>query len=433
MMDVGAVIPVSLDAVRALSLADAAREGRILEAKVTAMLSNSLARLAINGLDVDVTTPHPLPIGATLTLKAERDGGQVRLVTQGPLRDPEGQPIARSAPPALPEALSEPVKTVLAKVQAMAVQAALGDEPTPITSTRTADIMALLESEARPATAAPSLPARPAGLEAQMLAASLAATASEAARPDLAPPPPLIQQAAAARTLTQPLATSEEMLADMEAELLAASLAGGGEVPDELLARVAPDPRAVPHPAAANPERAVADLKAATAAFTAFAADEVAPGPEEAALARLADADVIRQLGAADLSGSPARIDRPAHFVIDLPLYFPGNPMPLRLEVEREDSEAESEDGSTRPSPSWTIRFATEAGSLGMIHAAITMFNEQIGVNIWAERHDTATLFAESAPQLQDALEASDLSLDALRITEGRPPERPAPYQEAAR
>jgi hypothetical protein len=64
-----------------------------------------------------------------------------------------------------------------------------------------------------------------------------------------------------------------------------------------------------------------------------------------------------------------------------------------------------------------------------MVHAAITMVDERIGVQLWAERGQTAALFQESAPQLQDALTASNVKLEALTIAEGKPTERP-PAQE---
>jgi hypothetical protein len=66
-----------------------------------------------------------------------------------------------------------------------------------------------------------------------------------------------------------------------------------------------------------------------------------------------------------------------------------------------------------------------------MIHAAISQTGEQIGVQLWAERGETAALFKQSARDLQDSLEASNLKLDALRIAEGRPEEK-APARSAA-
>ena len=426
MVEVGAVIPVSLEGIRALSLGDAAREGRILEARVTAMLSNSLARLAINGMDVDVATPTPLPVGASLTLRAERDGDELRLVTQGPVRDAAGQPLARVAAGA-PDALMDPVRTVLAQVQVMAVQASLdeaaGGDTVP--QNPAAAALAMLQP-----VALPDRPGRrssaPAGLEAEVLAASLAATASEPGRMETGAT--LLPQLTG-RPLA-PLITSEEFLAGMEAELLAASRAGGGEpLPEEdAAARQPADARAAGQTPNDRLDRPGPDPKAVAAAFAATVADA---GPEARDIRPfpLPGAELIQQQAAAD-AGGLARTDRPTHFVIELPLYFPGNPMPLRLEVSREEEGGEPDAQSGAPKPSWSIRFAAEAGPLGMIHAAVTMLNEQVGVQLWAERGATAALFQQNAPQLQEALQASDVHLDALRIAEGRPTERPSAETE---
>jgi hypothetical protein len=106
-MDIGAVLPVFLEGVRPVALTDAAREGRLLEARVTAMLSSTLARLSIAGQAIDVATPQPLPVGATLTLKAEREGSELRLITRArSARLP--RPGNRALLPASPSPTSSP-------------------------------------------------------------------------------------------------------------------------------------------------------------------------------------------------------------------------------------------------------------------------------------------------------------------------------------
>ncbi len=120
------------------------------------------------------------------------------------------------------------------------------------------------------------------------------------------------------------------------------------------------------------------------------------------------------------MAATLARGERPAiQFTFAIPVYFPGNPQPVQLEVTR-DGEDTEEGGEGKPR-SWTIRFAAEAGPLGMIHAAISQTGDQIGVQLWAERGETAALFKQSARDLQDSLEASNLKLNALKIAEGRP------------
>lgn len=216
-------------------------------------------------------------------------------------------------------------------------------------------------------------------------------------------------------------------------EVLQAALAGVAA--DDLLSQdsgtiTRPQAEARPHATGAVPH-APADSEAPDApmlaAKIAAAAREAAPEVRHAAASAAPLPDLAQpQAAASDMSVAQARTERAAvHFSFDIPLYFPGNPQPLRLEVSRDDGEGEERDGENKPR-SWTIRFAAEAGPLGMIHAAITQTGDQIGVQLWAERGETAALFKDSARQLQDSLEASNLKLEALKIAEGRPEERDA-------
>ena len=132
-MPITPILPVTLDALRAIALGDGFREGRILEARVTAVLSNTLARIEIDGQPLMVTMTKPLPVGVALTLKVEREAGQLKLIAQR-----AGQGYARGAaphrllptPPHGPLAfLRTPVKAALAKIQTMTVELMLDDNP----------------------------------------------------------------------------------------------------------------------------------------------------------------------------------------------------------------------------------------------------------------------------------------------------------------
>jgi hypothetical protein len=92
----------------------------------------------------------------------------------------------------------------------------------------------------------------------------------------------------------------------------------------------------------------------------------------------------------------------------------------LRLHITEHET-ADSEDGDSERTPYWTVRFAAEAGDLGMVHASISLIDGHIGVQLWAERGETAEQFKLNAPQLREALQASDLKLDGVSIAEGSP------------
>ncbi len=475
-----AIVPVptvSFEAIRSVTaLDDVARDGRILEARVTAMLSNTLARLSIDGRPLDVTTPKPLPIGATMTLKAERDGGQLRLVTQGPIRPAEG---AAASTADMPDTLLDPLKLVMAKVQSMAVDAAIARQPAEARQSTAAAALATLADEAsasQRATGQPTLGQTPASA-----AAALAGETSQPATQQPPQPPPgsraaegsATQRPAMPGNAPQPPAST---LPPSVAGMLAAQAGDDGAMPatpprlQSLLLEAAMSQRTTAGeqlfraPAAKLPSAGLESLQAMLA--EGVAADELLPPdrdvslrspaearaaylppdtdvPDPAALAnRIATAardaapetraaayaaqmtDAAQpQAAATDISAAQTRTERAAvHFGFEIPLYFPGNPQPLRLEVSREEGEGEERDGEGKPR-TWTIRFAAEAGPLGMIHAAITQTGDQIGIQLWAERSETASLFKDSVRDLQDSMEASNIKLEGLKIAEGRPEE----------
>jgi Flagellar hook-length control protein FliK len=433
-MEVTAVVPVSLERLQALSLNDAAREGHILEAKVEAMLNSNLARIAVAGHSLNVATPRPLPVGAYLTLRAEHDGGQLRLVTQGPIRGGE-----MSAPPAVqgpPPNLLDPVKAVLSKIQAMTVEATLaqgapGSAP------------AAGQGGATPAPATAVLPQAPAGAPPQvaqlgsMLAEQALAEAlmPENPRPTATATPPPAQQSSqtgmppagggaallAELLETKPPAQTAPLVPILAERALVQALrpegtpvTGPSVPPGVAQAQAAAVPAGLPHQAGLVPGTPSGHPVALAAALAAEAS--------EARAQNTALSDALAAYAATDTSPAATRAERlPVLFSFEIPLYFPGNQAPLRLEVEH-DQHREDEDGKPLP-PSWTIRFDAEAGPLGMIHAAITQVDERIGVQLWAERGQTAALFQDSAGELQTALVASNLKLEALTIAEGKPAE----------
>lgn len=538
-MAIAPVPSITFETVRAVSLGDAVREGQILEAKVTAMLTETVARLTIDGRPLDVATPKPLPVGAMMTLKAEREGGQLRLITQGPIRaGPNGAPLAGAGVSAgLSDTLMDPLKAVLAKVQALAIEAALnprkGVEVAQQPPSAAAAFAALAEQAASsrrpaeqpggqraPATPAPAptqgttdepaTPGRPAmpppasqppaqmplplaESEAQEpasgppssagqtpSAATPEATASPRATGQTPPqqplPAPVLAQRApepapnaqpAGQTLqpqqptaspSAPQATQTLPAAGLQTLALEAALnqragaeaepvqapaakvadpalgslqallaegAGGEDLATEDAgATLRPASEIRPHAAAtASPTPADTDLPDPAALATKIAAAAHDAAPETRHTAPPPDLPQI-QAALSDPATAQARPERAAaQFSFDIPLFFPGNPQPLRLEVTRDEEGETQEDGQNKPR-SWTIRFAAEAGPLGMIHAAISQKGDQIGVQLWAERSETAALFKGSARDLQDSLEASNLKVEALKIAEGRPEEK---------
>jgi hypothetical protein len=326
-MPITPILPVTLDALRATALGDGLREGRILEARVTAVLSNTLARIEINGQPLMVTMTKPLPVGVALTLKVEREAGELKLIAQGPARDMPEAPVPTAAPTSPPRTAgipTDPVKAALAKIQTMTVESMLDDNPA-AEAPPTQSLASMVGAQAAPAPhLAPRIPVQP-------------------GQNDAAPPAP-------------PAASGED-----------------------------------------------------------------APEGVERRTARIETPEFRQVHVSSDALSGHGRTERAPTFAVEIPVFLPGNDVPLRL-YATEHEEAARQEGEEPHSPYWTVRFAAEAGQLGMVHAAISLIDGHVGVQLRAEREETAEQFRQNAAQLRDALQASDLKLDAVSITQGGPP-----------
>jgi hypothetical protein len=320
-MDIPPLQPVSLEALKMLAGNDGLIEGRILQARVEAMLSNTLARLSIDGQSVDLATTKPLPIGATLTLKVEREDGQMRLVAQG-MERPATDPAVGSGPG---HNLADPLRMALEKIQAMTVEAMLDETET----------------------------------EAPRLPTAHGADASE----------------------------------DEQALRNAGRQAAGDQ----------------------HPKNPVAAIRSAI--------EDITPELRHRAATLAEKAEIFSAHTASEMAGGQMRAERTLAFTVEVPFLFPGNQTPLRLEVTR-DEERGAEHGEEPREPSWTVRFAAEAGPLGMIHAAISLIDGRVGVHLFAEQERTAARFKENAFRLTESLQASGLVLDGVNVAQGRPADR---------
>jgi hypothetical protein len=435
-MAIDPVLSVSFEALRGLSLADGLRDGRILEARVTAMLSDTLARLSIAGQDIDVATPERLAVGAQLTLRAEREGGQLRLITQAPIRMPEEARVAASVARQAPDIAVEPGRTLMAQIQTIAVEAMLDDAAVEEADLPQAAARPQAQTQDTAPSSRPPLDARaPGGADIARQASMRAIEAllgggspiRETALPPNAPAPqPGESEAALLANLLPDTASKARIDSGRLASILAllsnqpAEEAPLAQAPSRAQPAPAPLAAEAPRPAGQPPPETQAKGApdaASVASMLSAATDRAQPETR-----REAAMEAIRAYVSAESPASQAQASRAAPLHIEVPVYFPGSQQPLHLQVTRDDGEPEEgEDGETRPR-SWTIRFAAEAGGLGMIHAAISMADGRIGVQLWAESSDTAASFRQDMAQLHDALEASNLRLEALRIQQGSPP-----------
>lgn len=382
----------------------------MLQARVTAMLSETLARLSIEGHMVDVAIARPLPVGTMIPLRGEWKDGQLRLFAQDPTRAsltttaphspaaPHAAPVPQAATPALPPVRTSIPFPIGEPVVASAPHPTSALPPSPGVAT----------PPAAPARAAPTTP--------QQIVAELNTYR-----------PPVPKEQAVAPAMSAPpspgaLAPVRAALAHIQAMAVEAMLSGiGAEAAVEGQKPAATVPPLVdPAMRQPLPEGAVPRAPL-TAAQLAAGQQTVTPEKEVAATEKTKVGSAAG--GAADVPPVDApRPERIATATVQLPLYLPGSELPIRLQISREHRD-EGGSGGERAGrePSWIVRFSSETGRLGPIHAAISLVDGHVGVQLWAERGETADWFRNRSGELRDALIASDVELDAVRISHGSP------------
>jgi hypothetical protein len=459
---------VSLEALNAISLNDGSRDRIILEARVTAMLSNTMARLNIAGHTIDVPTSKPLPIGTTLTLRPAWKDGQLQLVVQDPPRiaaAPEF-PAARGQSS---RSLAEPIKTALGLIQAMTVEGMLSGAVQPD------ELAAARPVATNPSQSPSALPGQEAaeGTAQRPTPAQATVLFSGAAQPDepvagkpgttnlSQSPPAQPGQEGPEGTAQRPVPPQASALAgrpsapptgDIAANPGTAWSVGAGErsspsigersqtplqgpaggiqdlrarvasaVTDALFpladrAKAVPQPPMPSRPAAAEPHAP----RPHGAAMASPEGQQQAGSVEKTAASAQDKLAPAAGHGASDTTAEPSRAERVTTIAVEVPIFLSGANAPLRLQITRNDEPAAQERDEKR-SPSWVVRFSSDTGRLGMIHAAISLVDGHIGVQLWAERGATADWFRQETRQLRDALQASDLQLDAVRVSHGSP------------
>ena len=128
----------------------------------------------------------------------------------------------------------------------------------------------------------------------------------------------------------------------------------------------------------------------------------------EAALARL-------QMN--QLSSLPAEHGGTPMWVLDLPVRREDQVDVLRLQVEADDRR-------DRPQElrSWSVSLGLEPGNLGPVHVRLTLHGGQISATVWAERPDTAALFAIHLEDLRAGMTHAGLAVGAMGCYCGKAP-----------
>ncbi len=128
----------------------------------------------------------------------------------------------------------------------------------------------------------------------------------------------------------------------------------------------------------------------------------------EAALARL-------QMN--QLSSLPAEHGGTPMWVIDLPVRREDRVDVLRLQVEADDRR-----GHSQELRSWSVSLGLEPSNLGPVHVRLTLHGGQISATVWAERPDTAALFAIHLEELRAGMTQAGLAVGAMGCYCGKAP-----------
>jgi hypothetical protein len=91
---VDCLTPLTLQPGRS-SLQALLRNGNVMEARVIAMLAGDMAQLEILGQKVEVSTPHTLKVGTTISVAINRTGQSLELVIQPDANNSRPAPAPR--------------------------------------------------------------------------------------------------------------------------------------------------------------------------------------------------------------------------------------------------------------------------------------------------------------------------------------------------
>ena len=462
-------------AMRALIEGLGLKPGQSIEARVAAMLADNLARLMIGDAELDVRTPQPLPVGATLTMTVERQGPALRLLMQAlPAGSAATQPSPAPAAPATggpagaqaaaaPAGPQAAVAMVGALIDLVAREAAAPRAAAPdgaqatLVARGSPDLGRRLEagSAGQGMTVTP----REALMEAVRAAASrqdslsplfadIAALAEGRGGAGATTLPPSVaraladvlgfrlpaEAAATPAGLMRALAGSGLFLeaglaagampgADLKAALLAlrgalAAWAGDLGLDAETKPQALPGAHERPPvrgglPQGQPPAPASLGPGAAPADMAARLIERT-----EAALARL----VLLQAASLPEPRDLGRPELAPQTWMELPVRIGQATAMVPFQISRDRGE---DDGpavrGAAPAGGWIMRFSLAAEPLGPVHAAVRWRDGHVRVQLWAERDGIAARLDGARNALSDALEASAFTLDQLTILAGRP------------
>ncbi len=363
--------------------------GQLLAATVVEALGAGQLSLRINGQLLTAQTQLALKPGATLTLQVMSSGEQPTLaVVESPV-EPDTQLQAWRV--ALP--LQEPLPPLLNTVVALA-SAPEGSPTTP------GQAIASIAGQILGSLSDIQAVVHPSGLKAAIVNSGLFLETRLSAAADEG-------RDAAGIAVTDFKAGLLRLASALRAAATAPALVetdpGGGTVPTGRSAAV---PAQSSTPAAALTQGSASALPGLQHPIDASA--QALIRQTGAALARL-------QLN--QLSSLPAEHGGTSIWALDLPVHCQDHIDVLRLRVE-----ADERRGGPEGPRSWSVVLDLEPSNLGPVHARLTLNGVQVSTTVWAERPDTAALFANHLDELRVSMAHAGLAVATIGCYCGKAP-----------
>lgn len=192
-----------------------------------------------------------------------------------------------------------------------------------------------------------------------------------------------------------------------------------------------------------NPPRLDADLKAgllrlqqqiqSDIAARAAATPRTAARPDVAVIQDDSNVDPLPRLllpvesalartQANQLASLPPEPGTPSAWLVEIPLRHDAGTDTVKLQIE-----AEASAGSSGSQASWTVWLTLDLGDRGAVRARVGVVEDQVSVQFWADKPDTAELFTQNLDLLERNLQDEGLKPGVLACQAGPAPQPDVP------
>jgi len=103
---------------------------------------------------------------------------------------------------------------------------------------------------------------------------------------------------------------------------------------------------------------------------------------------------------------------------LEIPLLNAQQTEPIFIKIEKDQQTAQS----TKEEKKWTISIEMTPPKLGLIRSKLSLVNNKVSSNFWAENEDTRLLIQQHTESLKKRFQRVDLQTDAIQVQQGTGP-----------